>query len=98
MTLPLFPPPKRQGHHCHARRCETAVKPELLMCLRHWRMVPRGIQRAVWDSYRPGQCDDKHPSAAWHKAADAAIGYVAQQEGHPVTAAEAGALAEFGYR
>lgn len=56
------------------------VKPEMLMCLRHWRMVPRAIQRQVWATYRPGQCDDKNPSEAWHAAADAAIAAVAAKE------------------
>jgi hypothetical protein len=50
------------------------------MCLKHWKMVPRTVQLWVWRTYRPGQCDDKNPSAAWHKAADAAIEVVAQKE------------------
>jgi hypothetical protein len=69
------------AHRCHARGCVTQCKPEMLMCLRHWRMVPRGIQRAVWATYRVGQCDDKSPSESWHNAADAAIEAVAQKEG-----------------
>jgi hypothetical protein len=52
----------------------------MLMCLRHWRMVPRKLQEAVWRTYRPGQCDDKDPSEAWHEAADAAIAAVAAKE------------------
>lgn len=51
------------------------------MCGRHWAMVPAKLQRAVWATYRPGQCDDKDPSEAWHEAADAAIAAVALQEG-----------------
>lgn len=69
------------AHHCHARGCTKEVKPELLMCLRHWKMVPRPLQLEVWKHYRPGQCDDKNPSEAWHKAADAAIAAVAAKEG-----------------
>ena len=72
--------PRAPGHHCHARGCATLVKPEMLMCLRHWRMVPKDIQRRVWATYRPGQCDDKRPSEAWHEAADAAISAVANRE------------------
>ena len=99
MTVPLFPPePRERPHACHARGCGTPVKPELLMCLRHWRVVPRAIQRAVWAAYRPGQCDDKAPSRAWLKAADAAIGFVARAEGHPVREVEQEALFAFGYR
>jgi hypothetical protein len=67
-------------HHCHARSCQTYCKPECLMCLKHWRMVPKDIQRWVWDEYRPGQCDDKSPSEAWHAAADAAIKAVWDKE------------------
>lgn len=44
-------------------------------------MVPKDLQRQVWATYRPGQCDDKHPSEAWHAAADAAIAAVALKEG-----------------
>ena len=99
MTLSLFPPDSSAElpHTCHARDCGAAVRPELLMCLRHWRMVPRTIQRAVWAAYRPGQCADMRPSEAWHRAADAAIGYVARAEGRAVRLVEAQALREFGY-
>jgi hypothetical protein len=79
-------------HRCHARDCETPVKPELLMCLRHWRMVSKPIQRAVWATYRSGQCDDKRPSREWHRAASAAIGFVARAEGKLVTKAELEAM------
>lgn len=85
------------AHTCHARGCDTQVPPEKLMCFAHWSIVPRPIQRAVWDSYRPGQCDDKDPSKAWHQAADAAIAFVAVREDKPVTATEAKALTAFGY-
>ena len=68
------------AHHCHARGCRTKVKPELLMCGRHWARVPFQLRRAVWNAYRPGQCDDKQPSAEWRAAAKAAIDAVAAQE------------------
>ncbi len=82
-------------HHCHARDCTRRVPPEMLMCRDHWRRVPRVIQGAVWDAYRPGQCDDKRPSEAWHEAADAAIGFVAQEERRPLRASEKKALKRF---
>lgn len=83
-------------HHCHARDCTRRVKPELLMCAPHWRMVPRRVQLLVWRHYRPGQCDDKQPSREWHVAADIAIGYVAQAEGRPLSENERAALATAG--
>lgn len=71
---------KAAAHHCHATGCAKAVPPELLMCARHWRMVPRNLQTPVWSNYRVGQCDDKRPSARWLEAAKAAIAFVAETE------------------
>lgn len=68
-------------HTCHARDCETAVPPEMLMCRKHWAMVPLETQRAVYRSYRKGQCVDKNPSRDWLRAAREAINAVALQEG-----------------
>jgi len=98
MTLPLFPSPKTIEHTCHARGCNVPVPPERLMCLAHWRRVPKPIQQAVWRSYRVGQCDDRKPSEAWHQAADAAIGFVARAEGQPVRPSEVEALEALGYK
>jgi DNA polymerase III epsilon subunit-like protein len=71
---------KEGEHHCHAHGCKTACKPEFLMCPPHWRKVPKPIADAVWQAYRPGQCDDKSPSIAWQVAADMAILAVARAE------------------
>lgn len=85
------------SHICHARGCRTPVKPELLMCPRHWRLVPLKLQRAVYQTYRRGQCDDKRPSRAWHDAAGAAIGYVALLERQVITRGEVRCLLLAGY-
>jgi hypothetical protein len=71
----------RAAHHCHAIDCHSHCAPERLMCPAHWRMVPLALQRAVWASYRHGQCDDKRPSGVWLDAAKAAIEAVAKKEG-----------------
>jgi superfamily II DNA or RNA helicase len=92
---PLAPRPTRD-HYCHARGCTTQVKPELLMCAKDWKRVPKAIQGAVWDHYRAGQCQDMNPSEKWHQAADAAIGYVAMLDGQKVRAVEAEAMRAFG--
>lgn len=86
--------PNDQGHVCHARGCTVPVKPEMLMCLKHWRRVPKVVQRAVWANYRRGQCDDKRPSREWMTAADAAIGSVARKEGRQVSPHEHDAMVE----
>jgi hypothetical protein len=67
------------------------------MCWNHWKQVPKAIQQAVYQHYRPGQCDDKSPSAEWHEAADAAIGYVARKENHKLCSSEEEALTRFGF-
>lgn len=72
--------PAVPAHHCHAKGCLVACRPEFLMCSRHWSMVPEHLQRAVYRNYREGQCDDRNPSAAWHAAADLAIEAVATNE------------------
>jgi hypothetical protein len=57
------------AHTCHAFGCETPVAPKLLMCRRHWFMVPKAAQKAVWDTYRPGQERTKDPSPEYLLAA-----------------------------
>jgi len=68
-------------HTCHAHKCEVIVKPEMLMCRKHWFMVPPDVRRTVLGAYRPGQCDDKKPSQEWLRAALRAIGEVGIREG-----------------
>lgn len=67
-------------HTCHAIGCLVPVRPQMLMCLKHWRMVPKGIQREVWRFYRKGQCDDKTPSKDWLSAASRARDFVRSAE------------------
>jgi uncharacterized protein (DUF3820 family) len=61
------------GHVCHAEGCNVSTEPRMLFCLKHWRMVPASIQRAVWREYRPGQERDKKPSAEYLVVARQAI-------------------------
>lgn len=65
------------------------------MCLRHWRMVPRVVQQAVWRTYRPGQCDDMRVSSEWLTAATAAVGFVARREGYHNSPNECQAMETF---
>lgn len=70
------------AHTCHAKNCNTKCKPEFLMCGRHWRMVSRKTQLAVYRHYQNGQCNlSVLPSPEWHAAADVAIAQVASKEG-----------------
>jgi hypothetical protein len=65
--------PTTTPHNCHATGCNVPVPPKLLMCLKHWRMVPPDIQRGVWRHYRPGQEIDKRPTEAYLKVMKLAI-------------------------
>jgi hypothetical protein len=72
------------AHTCHARNCNAKVPRSMLMCRRHWFMVPKFLRDEVWRTYVHGQCNmDPPPSEAWHRAADAAIAAVAQREAAP---------------
>lgn len=73
------------NHPCHATRCNVEVPPAMLMCRRHWFMVPRLIQIAVWTAYRKGQEVDKRPSEAYMDAYRRAVNAVDQKEGKPLT-------------
>ncbi len=74
-------PPALPRHTCHARGCETPVPKKMLMCGPHWGQVPERLRRAVWKHYQDGQEEGQHtPTPAWHEAADAAIGAVADLE------------------
>ena len=41
-------------HDCKAEGCGVQVKDDLLMCRRHWYMVPKPLRDAVWETYRHG--------------------------------------------
>ncbi len=68
------------SHACHALGCGAAVPPRLLMCLRHWRLVPADLKAAVMRTYRPGQERDKRPTTDYLAAAKEAIRAVARAE------------------
>lgn len=72
--------PKPLHHRCHATGCEALVDPRLLMCGRHWRLVPRVLQRRIWATYVAGQEIRKDPTDAYLEAMRAAIEAVAETE------------------
>lgn len=69
-------------HECHAHGCKTLVPPRLLMCSRHWIMVPARLRNAVWNAYVEGQEVRKDPSSEYLDAATAAIDAVRESEEH----------------
>lgn len=68
-------------HTCHAIGCREAVPPKLLMCKRHWEMVPQKIRTAIVVNFNPDQCRGRaRPSLVWLKYAREAINYVQNLE------------------
>ena len=75
-------------HRCHAKDCTQAVPPKMLMCKHHWAMVPKHLQRAVWQHYRAGQEVTKDPSPEYLAAAQNAIDAVYFAENPPPESAK----------
>jgi hypothetical protein len=71
---------RRAAHRCHALGCTIEVPPRMLMCRRHWFLVPKALRDRVWATYRAGQERSKDPSREYLEAADAAIRAVAVKE------------------
>lgn len=69
------------AHHCHATGCKTSTPPEMFVCRRHWFSLPKAMRDRIWATYRPGQCDDWQPSAAYCDAATEAVKFLAAKEG-----------------
>jgi len=70
-----------RNHYCLALECDVPVDPRLLMCSRHWDMVPRAIKQQVYRTYRRGQERDKSPSREYLVAARAAVIAVEEAQG-----------------
>lgn len=71
-------------HYCHAVDCGEAVPPKMHMCLKHWRMVPKGVQDLIWKHYRTGQEIDKRPTIEYIATAFVSVSCVALKEGKPL--------------
>lgn len=69
------------AHVCHATRCNVKVPPKMLMCLKHWKMVPRALQREVWAAYVPGQEIRKDPTDQYLEVQRRAVEAVERREG-----------------
>lgn len=68
--------PVKVPHVCHAMQCKKEVPPKLLMCGRHWAMVPDNIQKMIWKYYVPGQEVRKDPTVDylnWMRSAILAV-------------------------
>lgn len=73
--------PDRSNHTCHALGCEVNVPPRMRMCAKHWRMVPKDCQDALWANYKRGQERTMSPSPAYLRAAADCVIAVGKKEG-----------------
>lgn len=82
-------------HHCHALGCTTATSPTLLMCSKHWALVPTELRMPVVQFYQRGQCDGRvQLDPRWLLAANRARHHVAMLEGRTDGAAWLDKVAE----
>lgn len=52
------------GHSCEAEDCAKIVPSAMLMCKRHWFMVPKDLRDRVWAGYHRGMDDEYHVAVA----------------------------------
>ena len=62
-----------QTHKCAARSCDKRISLNLLMCGRHWMLLPRRIRERIWSEYHKGIADGTHPTGAYALAVDEAV-------------------------
>lgn len=67
-------------HRCAARGCTVQCPATLLMCGKHWRLVPSTIQARIYRHYRKGQTIGT-ATTEYLSAMHAAIDAVAAREG-----------------
>jgi hypothetical protein len=70
------------SHRCPGRGCKATVDDRQLMCGRHWHMVPKPLQLAVYRAYSRGR---GLGTEALRHAQDAAIRSVNDKLAHTET-------------
>lgn len=65
------------SHTCHAHGCDKRVPPSMFACKPHWFALPKKIRDAIWREYRPGQENDKEPSARYMAVQRLAVSHTA---------------------
>lgn len=69
---------------CHMPGCNAVCKPAIVMCNKHWKIVPRAVQSWVYGETRPTWGPDGPPTS-WHIAVDVAIAAVMFHNGESLT-------------
>ncbi len=61
--------PQTRPHTCHWPDCNEQVPPAMWGCKLHWRMLPHGLRKRLWQAYQPGQEINLNPSDEYLAAA-----------------------------
>lgn len=67
-------------HDCPVDGCAAQVPRSMLMCARHWRLVPDALQSAVYRQWRRRQRDDDGAMADHLQACENAIAHVENRQ------------------
>jgi len=74
--------------------CSVHIKPGLLMCAKHWRLVPKGQQRAVlvtyghWQRHKGSAADALLLIKTYREARDAAVASAREAVAQQATAGD----------
>lgn len=68
-------------HTCHWPGCDKRVPAALWGCRRHWMKLPKHLRDQIWRTFRPGQEEDKSPSADYLAVATKVREWI--RENHP---------------
>lgn len=73
--------PRAGTHVCAGTGCDVHVARHMLMCRRHWYMLPASIREAVWATWLNGA---GVLSDGYRQAVDEAVAFVAEKVSAPV--------------
>lgn len=69
------------AHTCPAVDCGEPCPPKMLICPKHWVIVPKNLRNALLRHWRRDQHRDQRPSLAYVDASHRAIAAIARAEG-----------------
>lgn len=70
---------RKQFHACKGPECQKSVPMKHIMCLDHWKMVPRGLQDQIVEEWKYGLKNRCHPTAGYTNSLAEAIKIVREK-------------------
>lgn len=74
---PMMGLPDTTWHYCPVGECTVKVPNVMLMCAKHWRLVPKPLARAVYHHWHDGRPDRRHREAC--RMATAAVDLILEE-------------------